>query len=76
MKNINRKCGICGLHTCNEDYFICYTCINGDKKKKIYKKEIWQAPSSMSFIESKFFENIDSLSEDKKTELLNLLSNK
>lgn len=74
MKNLNKKCSICGLHNCQEDYFICLDCINGNITKHKYKKELWQAPNSMNFIESKFIENIDSLSEEKKSELLNLLT--
>ena len=74
MKNLSRECSICGLHNCKADYFICLDCINGNIAKRKFQKAIWQAPNTMEFIENKFIENIDSLSEENKSELLKLLA--
>lgn len=70
MKNLNRKCCLCGYQTCESDKIVCNEC-------KRYKSTwTWKIPSSMDYIEHKFIENIASLSAERKEELINLLSKK
>lgn len=68
MDNLSRKCCLCGNNTCKYNKIVCETCRGYDSVWT------WKVPYSMDYVEHKFIENIESLSEEKKEELRKLLS--
>lgn len=70
MDNLSRICCLCRKNTCKHNQIVCDTCKNYDSVWT------WKIPSTMDYIEYKFFENIETLSEEKKEELIKLLSKK
>lgn len=70
MDNLSRICCLCNKNTCKYNQIVCDTC------KSYNSVWTWKIPSTMDYVEHKFFENIETLSEEKKEELINLLSKK